>query len=100
MGAGTLDQKTRRGTLRPRKPHYILAMQPNDLIPVDSSAVAAWRYDAPTRTLFLRFHTGTLYAYLHVPAAVAEAFEAAPSKGRFFADHIDPAFRYARLDVS
>ncbi len=74
-------------------------MSPLDLTPVDSSAIAAWRYDAPTRTLFLRFRTGALYAYLHVPQAVADGFEAAPSKGGFFAERIDPAFRYARLEA-
>lgn len=71
--------------------------EPPRLTPVDSSAIAAAAYDAASRTLFLQFRSGGLYAYLEVPPATARAFEAAPSKGRFFQAEIDPVFAYLEL---
>lgn len=81
------------------KARYVLDTQPPRLTPVESSAVAALGYDAASRTLFVRFREGGLYAYLDVPREVARAFEAAPSKGGFFRDEVDPGFRYVRLDA-
>ena len=73
-------------------------MHTPQLTPVASSAIAAIGYDPASRTLFVRFRAGGLYAYLDVPPETARAFEAAPSKGGFFQDEIDPAFRYVRLE--
>ena len=77
---------------------YVLDMRSPTLKPVDSSAIAALGYDPASRTLFVRFRAGGLYAYLDVPPETSTAFEAAPSKGGFFQDEIDPVFRYVRLD--
>ena len=65
---------------------------------VRSSALAATGYDAGSRTLFVRFRAGGLYAYLAVPPATAEALDRAPSKGAFFHARIDPAFRHVKLE--
>ena len=68
--------------------------------PVDSAALAQIGYDADSRTLFIRFREGGLYAYLDVPPATVQALGEAPSKGAFFHAEIDPAFRYVRLDAT
>lgn len=73
-------------------------MRPPQLTPVESAAVAALGYDAASRTLFVRFRSGGLYAYLDVPPETADAFVEAPSKGAFFRTVVAPAFRYVRLD--
>ena len=73
-------------------------MRPPQLTPVESAAVSALGYDGASRTLFVRFHAGGLYAYLDVPQATADAFAETPSKGGFFQDEVDPVFRYVRLD--
>ena len=75
-------------------------MRAPQLTPVESSAIAAPGYEPQSRTLFVRFHGGATYAYLQVSAETARAFEAAPSKGAFFAERIDPVFRYVRLDTA
>ena len=62
---------------------------------VQSEAVAAIEYDAPSRTLFVRFTSGEWYGYSDVPQQVHDAFEAADSKGRFFQDHIRDRYAYA-----
>lgn len=63
---------------------------------VESSAIREIDYDAANRTLFVRFTSGKRYAYLDVPEAVYEAFLAAESKGRFFADEIRDAYSFHR----
>ena len=61
---------------------------------VQSEAVAQIEYDAPSRTLFVRFTSGEWYSYFDVPPPVRDAFEAAESKGRFFQDHIRDRYAY------
>lgn len=60
-----------------------------------SEAVAQIEYDAPTRTLFVRFVSGEWYGYLDVPARVHAAFLASDSKGRFFQDRIRDRYAYS-----
>ena len=71
--------------------------QPSRMVAVASSAIAAIGHDPASRTLFVRFQSGETYGYLDVPAAVFDAFLAAPSKGAFFQAQVDPVFRYVRL---
>ena len=94
-----MDEPDPAGTLRLGEVDYVLDRSPPQLKPVESSALAAIGYEADSRTLFVRFRAGGLYAYLHVPEAVARDFEAAPSKGAFFRERIDPVFRYVRLET-
>ena len=65
-----------------------------------SEAIACAEYDAPTRTLFVRFTSGEWYAYLDVAAEVYAQLTQAPSKGRFFRDAVRDRYAYRRLDVS
>ncbi len=94
-----VDEPRPAGTLSLGEVDYVLDITPPTLVPVESSAIAAIGYDATSRSLFVRFRAGGLYAYLDVPEPVARAFQAAPSKGGFFQDRIDPVFRYARLEA-
>lgn len=64
------------------------------MVRVASEAVADIEYDAPTRTLFVRFTSGEWYAYLGVPASEHAAFLAAESKGRFFQARIRDRYAF------
>lgn len=48
---------------------------------VDSSALKAWGYDPAQQVLAIQFRPGKVTHYQGVPQEVADAFEAAPSKG-------------------
>jgi hypothetical protein len=61
---------------------------------IQSEAMAAIEYDAPSRTLFVQFTSGEWYSYFGVPPAVHAEFEAAESHGRFFQQHIRDGFDY------
>lgn len=62
-----------------------------------SQVIRHFSYDAQTRTLFVTFTSGDLYAYLDVPPQVHDAMRAAPSRGRFFAAKIRPVFAYRKM---
>jgi hypothetical protein len=51
--------------------------------PVDSSNVSAFRYDASTKVLQIRFKSGRIYGYKDVPENVVQEFSTADSKGKF-----------------
>jgi hypothetical protein len=51
---------------------------------VDSTAIRQIDYEPEHGKLFVTFHDGDEYVYVGVPPRVTEAFERAPSKGRFF----------------
>ena len=65
------------------------------MVQIDSEAIAQIEYDAPSRTLFVRFTSGEWYSYFAVPPRLHADFEAAGSKGRFFQDRIRDRFDYA-----
>ena len=67
---------------------------------VDSDAIAPVEYDAPSRTLFVRFTNGRWYGCLDVAPEVFTRMTAAPSKGRFFRDEVRDRYAYLKLDVS
>lgn len=56
----------------------------------NSSNLAAYRYCHATQVLAIRFKGGKVYHHKDVPADLAEAFEAAESKGSFYARQIKP----------
>ena len=58
------------------------------LEPVTSKALAAIGYDPDSRTLACQFHSGHITHYSNVSLSVWEAFQAAPSKGQFYAAEI------------
>lgn len=65
---------------------------------LDSEAIDRADYDAPRRTLFMRFASGEWYAYLDVPQDVFDALLAAESKGGYFLRAVRDRFDFVRLD--
>ena len=65
--------------------------------PVSSSMIAAIGYDEETETLEVEFVSGAVYRYRSVNQDVVEDFRAAPSKGRFFNQHIKDAYPWDEL---
>lgn len=55
-------------------------------------------YDVQTRTLFITFTSGELYAYDGVEPETFEAMQRAVSKGRFFMKHIRGRYPYAKVE--
>lgn len=54
-----------------------------DMIPVDSSNIAAIGYSDALRILQVDFLTGSRYRYFDVPSQVFQGFLVAPSKGQY-----------------
>lgn len=67
--------------------------------PVDSSNIAAARYDNFTCTLDVRFQTAQVYRYLDVPRDIFVKFCTAESKGAFLAAHIKGKHEYTKLEA-
>jgi len=62
-----------------------------------SSVIKNLSYDDQTRTLFVTFVDGDIYAYFEVPAEVWANFRRARSKGRHFAQEIRNRYPYRRM---
>lgn len=58
------------------------------LIPVESSTIAAIGYDPARTMLFVQFKLGATYSYACVTQADFDALMAAASKGSHFATHV------------
>jgi KTSC domain-containing protein len=63
---------------------------------VDSSAISSVGYDARRSMLEVEFRRGAVYDYLEVPPRVWKDLLKAPSKGRFFSQHIRGQFPVVR----
>jgi hypothetical protein len=64
---------------------------------VSSSVVRWYGFDLETGALEIEFVSGSQYRYSGLPKETLEAFEAAPSKGRFFDAHIRERFPTERV---
>ena len=60
-----------------------------------SSVIRSFRYDPDERRLHVTFVSGRRYAYLEVPAELAEEMRLAFSKGTFFNRRIRDRFEYS-----
>ena len=67
------------------------------LVPVRSSNLRSVGYDSSSQSLYIEFHTGRLYEYSGVSAAVYAGLMSATSHGAFFAMRVRPFYRYRRL---
>lgn len=65
--------------------------------PVASSNLSAVEYDAETKTLYIRFHSGSTYAYSNVPESIYNGLMSAASKGSYHHTFIKNAFPYKRI---
>lgn len=63
----------------------------------ESSNLSGFGYDSATFILRVEFKNGATYEYFDVPQHVADAMNAAPSKGQFLAHQIKGTYRYARI---
>ncbi|HEX3729975.1 MAG TPA: KTSC domain-containing protein [Opitutaceae bacterium] len=63
-----------------------------------SEVIANRSYDPDTRTLFITFTSGELYAYDGVEPETWNALQQARSKGRFFQKHIRDRYPYGRVE--
>ncbi len=63
---------------------------------VISSSIRAIGYDPAERVLEIEFRSGGVYQYFGVPPEVYQEFMGAPSKGKFFEEHLRDEFRYSR----
>lgn len=73
------------------------------LTPVASSNVGAIGHCAADHVLIVQFRSGAVYAYRHVKSSIHAALMAAPSKGRYLAQHIVSkalVFPCERLDLT
>lgn len=57
-----------------------------NMIPVSSSGIASVGYEGTT--MYIRFHSGGLYAYHNVPSSVYTGLMNASSHGQYFHAHI------------
>ena len=62
-----------------------------------SQAIRRFVYEPTSQELYVTFVSGATYAYSGVPSAIHDEFRAAPSKGRFFMEHIRDRFPYRRV---
>lgn len=62
-----------------------------------STVIRSARYDPDRETLDIVFTTGRRYLYHRVPAAEADAFRAAFSKGRYFNAHIRDCYDHSEV---
>jgi hypothetical protein len=65
-------------------------------LPVVSSHISAYAYDASAFELHVKYSDGSLYTFLHVPAAVVTGLEAAASKGKYLRAAVRP-YLYRRI---
>jgi len=66
-------------------------------IEVESSNVAAIRYDGDDEELEVQFNNNIIYAYFNVPAKVFDEFKDADSKGRYLNQHIKGVYDYQKI---
>lgn len=65
------------------------------MIPVSSSNISSIGYEGDT--LYVAFHSGTTYAYFHVPARVYEELMSAPSHGRYLSAYVKGTYTYQKI---
>ena len=62
-----------------------------------SSNIDAFRFDKATDTLQVDFVSGDTYEYYNVTPAIHRMFQAAASKGEYFARHIKGRFAFEKV---
>lgn len=70
------------------------------MLNVDSSNIHSVGYEGESKTLVVRFHSGTVYSYAGVSAKTALAFMEADSHGSYFHTNIKDRFEAEKIDMS
>jgi hypothetical protein len=68
----------------------------NWIVSPESSSIERFGYDDANQALYVEFENGSVYQYFDVPQSIFEQMKTTPSKGRFLAQSIKGAYRYAR----
>lgn len=68
-----------------------------EMIPVESSNVAAYGYNESAKVMFVSFHNGGVYQYDEVQPDVWARAQAAPSKGKFVWRELRDRYPYRRI---
>lgn len=68
-------------------------------LPVPSTVIRSFNYEAASRQLGIEFQPGLHYVYYDVPPEVFRAMHAARSRGAFFNARIRDRYSYSRLDL-
>ena len=63
---------------------------------VDSSMIAAFKYDSEKEVLSVMFHNTGVYHYFDVPPAIVQELREADSKGRFMRYEIIDMYDYQK----
>jgi hypothetical protein len=63
-----------------------------------SEVIKDFRYDEQSRTLFITFQSGELYAYDGVEPETYAAMGRSISRGRFFMKHIRGRYAYGKVE--
>ena len=63
-----------------------------------SEVIKAFRYDEQSRTLFVIFQSGELYAYDGVEPETYAAMTRSISRGRFFMKHVRDRYAYGKVE--
>jgi hypothetical protein len=69
-------------------------------VPVKSSTIKSVAYDAATKTMQVRFHSGGLYEYSPVEPHEHARFMLSPSKGKHFHHHVKSKFNSTKLEAA
>ena len=66
-------------------------------VPVDSSNIDTIEYFDDTRTLQVKFHSGSIYDYSDVPKSKYDGLEHAESHGKYLHRHIIPEYKATKV---
>ncbi len=70
-----------------------------ELTPIESSSITGVGYIDAESTLFIRFVSNKVYAYLDLPSEVYRALISAESKGRFFNRKIRDTYQHLEVEA-
>jgi hypothetical protein len=69
------------------------------MTPVESSNIHSIGYDAPSRTMHIKFKSGGHYTYADVPPEVHQEFMGAESKGKHFKSSFAGKYEHKKLEM-
>lgn len=65
---------------------------------VQSSNIDFINYNEPSKTLYIKFVSGSIYMYYGIPKNLWDRFKTAPSKGKFFFRNIrSKPFKFKKI---
>lgn len=70
---------------------------PLKVLPMPSTVIASYQYDAVTATLEIVYRSGAVYKYRDVPPEVYAAFKAYREKGVYLNKYIKGKFPYQKI---